>query len=160
MSEELISQVNSSHSSKAKTEENDSARVQPILSNNEKKFYDVLQEIFSKTKYDINIKVRLIDIFGDKNLSVAERNKRWAKHIDFMILDINSAKIVSLIELDDKSHSLRSRRESDNYKNFLSKKYDIPLVRFSSKPISQKYNKNEIRYRLIRQVPGLTLGVN
>lgn len=98
-----------------------------LFTKNEFYFYKQLQKI-SKEKNLIPLaKVRLADFVEVNNKSDYMKYfaKIRSKHIDFLLLDKETLKIVVAIELDDNSHS----NEKDEFKNKLFEQINIPLIR-------------------------------
>lgn len=98
-----------------------------LFTKNEFYFYKQLQKIAESKKLLPLAKVRLADFVEVNNK--AEYMKYFAKirskHIDFLLLDNETLKIVVAIELDDNSHS----NEKDEFKNKLFEQINIPLIR-------------------------------
>ena len=98
-----------------------------LFTKNEFYFYKQLQKIAESKNLLPLAKVRLADFVEVNNKS--EYMKYFAKirckHIDFLLLDKETLKIVVAIELDDNSHS----DEKDNFKNKLFEQINIPLIR-------------------------------
>lgn len=98
-----------------------------LFTKNEFYFYKQIQKI-SKEKNLIPLaKVRLADFVEvtSKSDYMKYFAKIRSKHIDFLLLDKETLKIVVAIELDDNSHS----NEKDNFKNKLFEQINIPLLR-------------------------------
>lgn len=98
-----------------------------LFTKNEFYFYKQLQKIAEEKNLIPLAKVRLADFIEVSNKS--EYMKYFAKirskHIDFLLLDKETLKIVVAIELDDNSHS----NEKDEFKNKLFEQINIPLIR-------------------------------
>lgn len=98
-----------------------------LFTKNEFYFYKQLQKIAESKNLLPLAKVRLADFVEVNNKS--EYMKYFAKirckHIDFLLLDKETLKIVVAIELDDNSHS----KDKDEFKNKLFEQINIPLVR-------------------------------
>ena len=98
----------------------------------EKIFWDIL----NKNNYDNFIllsKVRMEDIVKvGKNISwenkAIKRNYIKSKHFDFVILDKNG-KILTIIELDGKSHNLETQKKYDQIKDEILKNVNLKLFR-------------------------------
>lgn len=117
-----------------------------ILSSAELNFYNQLK--YHTNEFDVIIlaKVRLADIVSVKKIK--DRIKYWnkiqAKHIDFIICTIDSTPIVG-IELDDRSHKLKSAYQNDTFKNKLFEEIGISLFRI---PCSSNYDFLAIKKHL------------
>lgn len=98
-----------------------------LFTKNEFYFYKQLQKISEEKNLIPLAKVRLADFIEVSNKS--EYMKYFAKirskHIDFLLLDKETLKIVVAIELDDNSHS----DEKDEFKNKLFEQINIHLIR-------------------------------
>lgn len=98
-----------------------------LFTKNEFYFYKQLQKIAESKNLLPLAKVRLADFVEVNNKF--EYMKYFAKirckHIDFLLLDKETLKIVVAIELDDNSHS----NEKDEFKNKLFEQINIPLIR-------------------------------
>lgn len=99
----------------------------------ERSFMGALDKIVGE-RYRIFAKVRLADIIDvQRGLSASARqsafNRIAGKHVDFIVCNANDLSIVGAIELDDKSHLKKGRRERDQ---FLEKALDaasVPMLR-------------------------------
>ena len=92
-----------------------------FFTHSEKLFFDELR-CQNNDEFVILSKVRLEDIvFANKSLNWKEkgikRNYIKSKHLDFVILDKHYGNILSVIELDGKSHHKEKQRKYDSIKN-------------------------------------------
>lgn len=114
-----------------------------LFTKNEFYFYKQLQKIAESKNLLPLAKVRLADFIEVSNKS--EYMKYFAKirskHIDFLLLDKETLKIVVAIELDDNSHS----DEKDDFKNKLFEQINIPLVRCKGIGTVEKRLQNIIK---------------
>ncbi len=83
----------------------------------ERSFMGALDKIVGE-RYRIFAKVRLADIIDvQRGLSASARQRAFnriaGKHIDFIVCNANDLSIVGAIELDDKSHLKKGRKERD-----------------------------------------------
>ena len=102
-----------------------------LLSPAERSFFGVLDQIVGES-HRIFVKVRLGDLFKVKSgLSNSGRttafNKIKAKHVDFIICGKESVEVLAAIELDDKSHNLKKRRERDTFVDKVFETAGVPL---------------------------------
>lgn len=97
-----------------------------ILTDNEYKFYRELIKIADRFNLGVLIKVRLADIIKVDERIINKRNyaeymryfgKIKSKHIDFVVIDKYTLRIVTAIELDDPSHKRQDRIERDMFVN-------------------------------------------
>lgn len=103
----------------------------PIMSPIEKKFYWQLKNTFPD--YHILAQVHLSQVIrpprGKNELKWL--NKIWYMSLDYVILD-NRLELVAAIELDDRSHLLKRRREADQRKNKALEAAGIRLIRIQT----------------------------
>lgn len=78
-------------------------------------------------------KVRLADLCKPENpKNIVGFNKIARKHIDFVLIEQYSSKIIAAIELDDKSHQKRDNMRRDKDKNYALSSADIKLFRIKT----------------------------
>ncbi|WP_159729473.1 DUF2726 domain-containing protein [Methylosinus sp. Ce-a6] len=104
-----------------------------FLTPNEKRFLAVLDEAVGQG-YRVFAQVRLAELVDvDLSATSAKRraamNKVFGKSIDFVICDSASLEPVAAIELDDRTHDLRHRRERDIFVDAVFGEIGIPLLR-------------------------------
>ena len=107
----------------------------PLLTPAERSFLGVL-DLALGPAYQTFVKVRLADV-----LKVADARYNWqsqfnrisAKHIDFVVCDSTTLRVVAAVELDDASHQSAAAKDSDRFKNEALAVSGIRLVRFSAK---------------------------
>lgn len=88
-----------------------------------------IQEAYGRDVY-INCKVRLADLVDTINSrDMASFNRICSKHIDFILIDPKTSKIVCAVELDDKSHNSRAAMKRDSFKDAVLQQCAIPLIR-------------------------------
>jgi very-short-patch-repair endonuclease len=103
----------------------------------ERSFLGALDKIVGKS-YRIFAKVRLADIIDvQRGLSASARqsafNRIAGKHIDFIVCNANDLSIVGAIELDDKSHLKKGRRERDQLLDKALEAAGVPMLRVKAK---------------------------
>jgi len=115
-----------------------------FLSPAEHSFYLVLKNIISD-QVDICTKVSLSDLFyvssNDPSKFRTYTNKIDRKHVDFLLCDPKTLKPLVGIELDDKSHQKKDRRERDEFVEKVYEAAKLPLVRF---PVRHSYSPSEL----------------
>ncbi|WP_051303381.1 DUF2726 domain-containing protein [Psychromonas aquimarina] len=116
-----------------------------LLTNAEQNFYNQLKRHIP-AQFNINQKVRLADITKPTNNNIKLLHKVQAKHVDFVITEQKSSKILCAIELDDSSHLSTSAFQRDNEKNIALNSAKIPLIRIRN---TRKYTEGT--FRLITQ---------
>lgn len=75
--------------------------------------------------------VRLWDVIDaprDSSWRVAT-NRIRAKHVDFVLIETNTSRILAAVELDDRSHDREDRRERDRFLDGALASAGIPLLR-------------------------------
>lgn len=115
-----------------------------LLTPSELKFYNVLK-MAMPNHLSIMMKVRMGDII---TCSDADWRAGWgprisAKHIDFVLIDRHTTKIILGIELDDRTHQTnKDRIERDKFVNKAFEVARVPLLRV---PTSGYYKVDELR---------------
>jgi hypothetical protein len=99
-----------------------------FFNSSEKMLYKILQDELGE-KYNILSKVRVEDLIESASKGYSYRNRIKSSHIDFVLLDKNTYKIVAAIELDGASHNNHSSEQKDGFKDELFKRVNIPLHR-------------------------------
>jgi len=107
-------------------------RTVPLFSPAEKNFLKALDRSVGK-KYRIFAKVRIADIvLPGKMLNQKQWRKHFwkisSKHIDYVLCDYKTLDIVCLIELNDKSHQRKDRKDRDILVTKICESANIPLV--------------------------------
>ncbi len=129
-------------------------RSDQLLTPAELAFFAVLEPILSPS-CRLSSKVRLADLFkviqGPGQQSAF--NKIVGKHIDFVITDSATSRILCGIELDDSSHQRPDRIERDRFVNEIFARNKLPLVRV---PFSWTYYPQGLRDKLTKA--GLSVG--
>jgi len=97
----------------------------------------------------ISAKVRLADLFqvGQGVGQQSAFNKISRKHIDFVLTDPATSRILCGIELDDRSHKLPDRVERDEFVNEVFAKNQLPLLRV---PVAWTYYPQALRAELVK----------
>ena len=124
-------------------------RKRELLSAAERSFFGVLEQAVG-SNYCIFGKVSLSDVIGpakemDRGESQTAQNKIQAKHVDFVLCDPKDFSLVCAIELDDKSHRRKNRRERDEFVDWAFESAGLKLLHF---PCRSSYNVAEIRARV------------
>lgn len=117
-------------------------RVRPVLSysarhrffsRSEGLLYMSLREALA-SRYLIFPKVRLADICADPQDQGA-LNRIWSKHVDFVLCEPTTFRIMVAIELDGWSHSLPKQIASDQFKDDLFERIGVPLIRYKAQSL-------------------------
>lgn len=113
-----------------------------FLSQAEHSFYHVLRSMVGEHLV-VCPKVNLADIFYvvRPNENYAARARIDRKHVDFLICEPKTMKPKFAVELEDASHSRRSRQERDRFVEEVFETAGLPLVRV---PASASYNQAEL----------------
>jgi hypothetical protein len=122
-----------------------------LLTPAERSFFGVLEQV-AGSQFRLFAKVRLADIVNVK-LARGENRSGWqsalnritSKHVDFVLCDQKSFRIVGIIELDDKSHRHSDREERDDFLDAALQQADIPMLRI---PARSSYSTNELRNQI------------
>lgn len=86
-----------------------------VLTTNEKKAFQIINEVANELGYTVLAKVRLYDLIEPKDRN--NKGAQWkiqAKHVDYVICD---KKLIAryIIELNDNSHNREDRKERDKF---------------------------------------------
>jgi hypothetical protein len=119
-----------------------------LLTPAELKFYKVLKMAVPRGTH-ICMKVRMGDIINcdEKAWAAGWGPRVSAKHIDFVLIDAETAEIKMAIELDDSTH--RNNQDRIDRDKFVNKAFDVagmPLLRV---PVSKWYDVEELRNLII-----------
>ena len=105
-------------------------RREALLSRGELAFYEVLRRCIP-IEYGISIKTRLADVVRCPP-DYWDTPHGWRlsqKHVDFVLYDRNTTRIVAVIELDDRSHFTAERQRRDRFLNKVLKVAGVTLLR-------------------------------
>jgi hypothetical protein len=114
-----------------------------LLSAGELVFYHALHKAISPQQM-IAPKVRLGDVIGcsEMDWSRGHGPRISAKHLDFVLIDRLTSRILLAIELDDRSHERPDRKARDVFLNLALEAAQVPLLRI---PAARSYNPDQIR---------------
>jgi len=109
------------------------SRRETLLTQGEAAFHRVLRRAVARHRpgLTISIKTRLADIIHcpPRLWNTAHGRRLSQKHIDFVLYDSLSTRIVAAIELDDRSHQWPERRRRDEFVDAAFAAAGIPLIR-------------------------------
>jgi hypothetical protein len=95
-------------------------------------------------------KVRIADVL---RVTASNRKRFWryftqisSKHLDYVLVDRKSLRIMCAIELDDRSHDRKDRRGRDAFVDEACATAGLPLIRV---PAARHYDPNVIRQRIM-----------
>jgi hypothetical protein len=132
-------------------------RLQPALfSPAERSFLGALEQALGD-ELRIFGKIRVADVVkveGVRDRSARQRafNRIQAKHFDFLLCRPDDLSVVAAIELDDRSHGTRKRKERDNFLRGVCEAAGLPLLNI---PAQRSYSVAELR-RQVGTVASLT----
>lgn len=118
----------------------------PLLTENERRLYELLQPIAQEEGLVLLMKMRLADIMRVKKETkeyMKAFNKIKAKHTDFVLCDSETLEVLVGIELDDDSHKRADRMERDEFVDGAYEACGLPLLHVWN-PITQ----DELRKRI------------
>ena len=112
-------------------------KVNGLFSAAERSFFGVLIQAVDENAQVFG-KVRVADVItprknGSKSDWQKAFNKVSRKHFDYLLCDKNDLSVLCAIELNDRSHNSRVRKERDQFLESACKSADIPLVQVSAK---------------------------
>jgi very-short-patch-repair endonuclease len=113
------------------------SKQKEFLSPAEKEFKEYLRQHLPE-EIEIHCKVRLADILNTETTY----RRIIMMHVDFVLLDANTQKIILVLELDDKSHDTEKAKERDAIKNEALRQSGIKYTRIPNK---EKYNPTIIK---------------
>ena len=118
-----------------------------LLTPAEQAFHAVLEPLV-RSSCAISTKVRLADLFSilPGRGQQAAFNRISRKHVDFVLTDPATSRILCAIELDDSSHNRPDRIERDDFVNKLFAANGMPLLRV---PVAWTYNVPGLRLKLL-----------
>lgn len=117
-----------------------------LLSDGELAFFRTLEQAVAPAHL-IAPKVRLGDIVGcsERDWQRGYGPRISAKHVDFVIADRATTRILAAIELDDASHDRPERRSRDAFLNHTLDAAGIPLIRV---PAAAQYSLPDLHRAL------------
>src|SRR5881394_2166137 len=124
-----------------------------LLTEGELSFFRVLDQALAG-EYRLFAKVRLADVVRpvqgpSRSGRQAAFNRISAKHVDFVLCDPASMRVVGVIELDDKSHRGLERGLRDTIVDAALAGAGIPIIRFAAR---QAYSPIQLRDEVRRTV--------
>lgn len=123
----------------------------PLLTPAELRFYEALKMAISPQQ-QIFAKTRIADLInpaaGTRASNQAARNRIQSKHVDFVICDAATTKVVACVELNDKSHEREDRKARDS---FVKNALEGAGIRLHFVRAARSYDANELRTLLAGQ---------
>jgi len=126
-----------------------------LLTKAERSFFGVLQQAV-QGRYLIFAKVRLADLLLVRARTDGRQsfqNRINAKHLDFVLCDVNTVSPVVCIELDDASHQRSDRVDRDHFVDNAMRTAGLPLVRIKART---SYRLDEVRDAIEQALPDAT----
>lgn len=123
-------------------------RCDNLMTPAELAFFSILEPLV-RPSCMISAKVRLADLFqvGQGVGQQSAFNKISRKHIDFVLTDPATSRILCGIELDDRSHNHPDRVERDKFINEVFARNQLPLLRV---PVAWTYYPQALRAELVK----------
>ncbi len=124
-----------------------------LLTPAERSFYGVLESAIPEG-YRLFSKVRVVDVMqprGENSPYNSVLNSIKQKHFDFVLVDQATTRPVMAIELNDKSHGRKDRRDRDEYLSAVCERAGFPLLHVKAR---RSYNPSEIRNLILEHLGG------
>lgn len=122
-------------------------RQKTFLTNYEKYFFQIFKDLENELPIKIHPQLNLNSVI-DKTDNTKYRNELF-RNIDFAIFDSDYSTLLLLIEINDKTHQTRKRKERDHKVDEICEKAGIKLIKFYSNYSNEKeYVKNRIKKEL------------
>lgn len=120
----------------------------------ERSFLGVLDQLLG-SEYRVMGKVRVADLIqvkslDDKKAQKAAFNRISAKHFDFVLCNKNDLSPIAVIELDDKSHTAKKRRERDELIEGVCRAAALLLLRL---PARRAYTRSDVERLVLSRLP-------
>jgi len=121
-----------------------------LFSPAERSFLGVLNQAIEDNAFVFG-KVRVADVLKPskgiaRNQWQTAFNKINSKHFDFVLCDKNDLSLLCAIELNDKSHNSKKRKERDVFLTSACESAMLPLIQI---PAQSAYNIDDIRQTLL-----------
>lgn len=128
-------------------------KVDALFTAAERSFLAALDDAVGQ-QFRVFGKVRIADIANVKKISNRQawqraQNKITSKHLDYILCDKNDLSVVCAVELNDKSHQRRDRKERDLFVDNLCQTISLPLVKIEARGV---YSVSEIRTILFNAI--------
>lgn len=138
-------------------------KANALLTEAERRFFEVLEEAVAGSRYRVMCKVRLGDVVqvdynaireglgqdapprgkGSANsVQTSARNQINQKHCDFVLLDRDTLEVQGVVELDDSSHAKASARKRDTVKDSALNSAGVKVFR---QTVQQHYEVAAVR---------------
>jgi len=113
-----------------------------LLSRGELAFFHVLRRAV-RGRCAASLKSRLADVIHcpAEQWETPFGRRLAQKHVDLVLYDVQDARILAVIELDDRSHDRPDRKRRDAFLNALLSRAGIPLLRIRA---AARYDQAEL----------------
>jgi hypothetical protein len=117
-----------------------------LLTRTELAFYETLREVVGE-RLTVCMKVRLGDVIGcsDDAWQLGYGRLIAQKHLDFVLLDADTTRVVLAIEVDDRSHAHPKRQARDLFVDRAMRAAGVPLLRMKA---ASSYPRSAVRHAL------------
>lgn len=120
------------------SELSDYERIEVLMSPAERSLFGVLKTV-AGDELEIFAKVRMADVLApSRQLDPSRRrsalNRTISKHFDYVVCMADDLRVLCAVELDDRSHRRRDRRERDDFVSSTCAAVGLPLVRVKAAP--------------------------
>ena len=102
-----------------------------LLTETERRFYEVLNQLSQRHNVLLFAKVRLEDLlltYGNGHERFSSRNRIKSRHVDFLLCSKETISPLIAIELDDSSHNNEDRIERDNFVDKALQSAGLPIL--------------------------------
>jgi hypothetical protein len=116
------------------------------LSPGERRFYHQGLKPAVGDRYLISFKVRLADVITVADWESRHGRRIAQKHLDFVLTNPTSTRIVAAVELNDASHTISDRQQRDAFVARALRGAGVPLIAFK---IYRAYDQQRIRQYIL-----------
>jgi hypothetical protein len=125
-----------------------------LLSPAERSFLSVLDQLL-EGDYRVMGKVRIADLISVEQLSskrawLAASNRISANHFDFVLCNKRDLSPIAVIELDDRSHTAKTRQQRDELIEGVCHAASLPLFRL---PARDTYTRSDVERLVLSRLP-------
>lgn len=139
--EQVIIQLNSNKAKNLQINTSNIYQKKSLMTSYEYSFYLKIKDL--EAQYKIIPQLNLATIV-DKNRTYKYRNELF-RIVDFAIFNYDYSEILLLIEINDKTHYQKKRKERDKRVQNICERIGVPLIKFyTDKPNEKDYVLNRI----------------
>ena len=123
----------------------------PLLTEAERRFQHALRPHVPDSVL-LCAKVRLLDVLEPPKGKQRQTslNRVSSKHLDFVLVDVATSRVLVAIELDDRSHERAKRRQRDEFLEAAMRSAQVPLCRI---PAATHYDRGALGSALQPYLP-------